>query len=196
VDAAGIDGHTSQTNRRVEFLFFSPGDAPSLACHTGDGCDPAGCDLYGAKGYVAEYVTVEGDEHVPPETVDLQLPFWDRAGEPLPGLSVTVAAEGETLDQVETNGEGVAEIRLRRPIPYAITLSWDNGGPCSQIYTIDRSGFETERGADEELRNQFFHIPGLRQTLEELLAECGDEAGEYRESLASVLELVNEEGGL
>jgi hypothetical protein len=197
-DAAGIDGHASQTNRRVEFLFFQPADAPTLACHAGGGCDPAQCDLYGANGYKAEYVSIEGDDQVPPEEVVLRLPIWSRDGDPLTGLAVRVEAEGESLEPVTTDGEGVAEIRLRRPIPYAVTLSWEGAGPCSQVYTIDRSGFESERGSEEELRNQFFHNPGLRRALEECLSECSDHihgADEFRQSLTSTLALLNEEGG-
>jgi hypothetical protein len=48
IDSPGINGRRSQANRRVEILFFDPGEEPSAPCLTGQ-CDPAGCDLYGGQ---------------------------------------------------------------------------------------------------------------------------------------------------
>ncbi len=46
-EAENVDEFRSQTNRRVEVLFFEPTEVPSLACHPGPGqCDPDACELY------------------------------------------------------------------------------------------------------------------------------------------------------
>jgi hypothetical protein len=53
IEAEHIDDYRSQTNRRVEVLFFDPGEEPHLACHAAGpaGCDPAACDLYDPHRY-------------------------------------------------------------------------------------------------------------------------------------------------
>src|SRR5690606_10020247 len=60
VESAGIDGLACAANRRVELLFFDPGEAPRLACHAGGGCDAAACDLYGQQRYRAVPLPANG----------------------------------------------------------------------------------------------------------------------------------------
>ena len=45
IDKAGQDEYRSQTNRRVEVLFFEDGEAPELECRSG-GCAKQGCELF------------------------------------------------------------------------------------------------------------------------------------------------------
>ncbi|MBC8073005.1 MAG: OmpA family protein [Deltaproteobacteria bacterium] len=53
IEAENVDAYRSQTNRRVEVVFFDPDELPELACHaSGPGsCDPAACDLYDRERY-------------------------------------------------------------------------------------------------------------------------------------------------
>ena len=51
-EMAGLDNYRSQTNRRVEVLFFEPPDhLPEVPCLVGD-CDPEACELYDRKWYL------------------------------------------------------------------------------------------------------------------------------------------------
>jgi hypothetical protein len=43
--------YRSQINRRVEILFFDPGQEPKLDCHPGKGCTPVLCEIYNLKMY-------------------------------------------------------------------------------------------------------------------------------------------------
>jgi hypothetical protein len=49
-EMAGVDNYRSQTNRRVEVLFFEPGHEPKLPCFEGK-CDPKACELYDRRWY-------------------------------------------------------------------------------------------------------------------------------------------------
>lgn len=48
LEAENVDEFESQTNRRVEVLFFDPGEEPPLPCHGGGPgtCNPELCELY------------------------------------------------------------------------------------------------------------------------------------------------------
>lgn len=43
--------YRSQINRRVEILFFDPGQEPKLDCHPGKACTPILCEIYNLKMY-------------------------------------------------------------------------------------------------------------------------------------------------
>jgi OmpA family len=50
-EMAGVDNYRSQTNRRVEVMFFEPDDhVPETPCLSGD-CDPGACELYDRTWY-------------------------------------------------------------------------------------------------------------------------------------------------
>ncbi len=49
-DKVGVDNYRSQTNRRVEVLFFEPGHEPKTPCSHGN-CDPKACKLYDRRWY-------------------------------------------------------------------------------------------------------------------------------------------------
>lgn len=51
IEESGKDDFRSATNRRVEVLFFEPGQEPKLDCHPGPGkCAKAQCELYPPDG--------------------------------------------------------------------------------------------------------------------------------------------------
>jgi hypothetical protein len=52
IEQARADNYRSQINRRVEILFFDPGEEPQLNCHPGPGkCAPAVCEIYNTDIY-------------------------------------------------------------------------------------------------------------------------------------------------
>jgi len=57
IEDRGVDNYRSATNRRVELLFFDPGEEPQLACHAAAGqCVKDRCDLYSAWSYLVTYL--------------------------------------------------------------------------------------------------------------------------------------------
>jgi OmpA family len=65
IEGRGVDGMRSLTNRRVELLFFDPGEQPTLACHAAAGtCVKDQCDLYAPGAYQVVYL--------PAPPIDLQ----------------------------------------------------------------------------------------------------------------------------
>ena len=76
IDHLGQDNYESQTNRRVEILFFDPDELPDLACHAG-ACNPKICQVYDLKRYLRT--------HLPPL---VSTKFWSAGWE---------------LDQVQEN---------------------------------------------------------------------------------------------
>lgn len=57
VEGKGTQGLRSETNRRVEIVFFDPGEEPKLQCHARTGtCDPARCDLHAPLTYEPTYL--------------------------------------------------------------------------------------------------------------------------------------------
>jgi hypothetical protein len=60
IEARGRDDFRSATNRRVELLFFQPGNEPNLACHPGDGqCTPRLCEIYTKRLFALEILPVQ-----------------------------------------------------------------------------------------------------------------------------------------
>jgi hypothetical protein len=52
IDQRGRDNYRSRINRRVEILFFDPGQEPHLDCHPGETtCTPVLCELYNPRMY-------------------------------------------------------------------------------------------------------------------------------------------------
>ena len=60
IEAVGVDQFRSATNRRVEILFFDPGDVPTFPCHPSSStCIPASCPIYRLKHFDFEPLPVE-----------------------------------------------------------------------------------------------------------------------------------------
>ena len=59
IDGPRKDNYRSATNRRVEILFFAPGNEPQLDCHPAAGkCEPPECEIYFTKMYTFEHIPV------------------------------------------------------------------------------------------------------------------------------------------
>jgi len=60
IEGARKDNYPSTANRRVELLFFDPGQEPKLDCHPSERvCQPAVCELYDPDFYEFERITPE-----------------------------------------------------------------------------------------------------------------------------------------
>lgn len=70
LDHMGVDNFRSQTNRRVEVLFFDPGEEPQAPCQSGP-CVPDECDVHERVAYRRE----------PVANVPRWMAVWDQ---PLP----------------------------------------------------------------------------------------------------------------
>jgi len=88
IEAARRDDYRSATNRRVELLFFDPGEEPELACHRGEACTPDVCPLYAAGRYALERVPAR-------VTGYLRLRVGRRPGWELEGRPYEVVVGGE-----------------------------------------------------------------------------------------------------
>jgi hypothetical protein len=59
IEASRQDNYRSRINRRVEILFFDPGQEPQLDCHASKGkCDPPQCEVYFTKMYTFTHIAV------------------------------------------------------------------------------------------------------------------------------------------
>jgi hypothetical protein len=57
IEERGNHNYRSATNRRVELVFFDPGEEPELACHAAAGrCEKDRCDLYSPMSYQVTYL--------------------------------------------------------------------------------------------------------------------------------------------
>jgi hypothetical protein len=59
IEAPRRDNYRSRINRRVEILFFDPGEEPQMKCHPGpDTCLPGKCEIYNPKMYQFRHIPV------------------------------------------------------------------------------------------------------------------------------------------
>jgi outer membrane protein OmpA-like peptidoglycan-associated protein/peptidoglycan hydrolase-like protein with peptidoglycan-binding domain len=117
IDAPEKPNHRSQTNRRVELLFFDPDQEPRLDCHPGPGaCDPKLCELYDPGCYRRDYIVPEPIEE--PEEDRLLLVPLDLEGEPRRDTPYVLEIGGAQRSG-RTDGEGL----LDEPIPPGATAA-------------------------------------------------------------------------
>lgn len=75
LDAARKDNYRSQINRRVEILFFDPGEEPKMDCHPKRGsCVPLKCEVYNSKLYQFIHIPVNP---VPPSKAVVSNLRWE-----------------------------------------------------------------------------------------------------------------------
>ncbi len=81
-EAIGLDVHALEDNRRVELLFFDPGEAPELAD------DPPGVDIYGRGEYLPEYLPPDPHSYEGLRDYEVWVQLRDHwVSEPLPGAN-------------------------------------------------------------------------------------------------------------
>ncbi len=96
--------YRSQTNRRVELLFFDPANRPRLDCHPAKGgSTPELCEIYDLGCYQRIYIPCE-----PEITTRFAIQVVDENGKPLEGESYVIHQRGELLDEGVLNADGLA----------------------------------------------------------------------------------------
>lgn len=158
LEGANQDEFRSQTNRRVEILFFEPGQEPRFPCHpAAKQCKPAACEIYRGS-FALEMVRV--DELL--ATQQLLLEWPDYLSSDLPkDLSILVMQEGHPeIARPWSAGEMVGGHRRFKFEPFVpalpCTLTASTGGKRTTLW-------ELQRVDDRE------HPPLWQHTLEELL---------------------------
>lgn len=98
VDAPGVEYRRSETNRRVEILFFDNGEEPSPPCFSGQ-CVPEQCDLY-RGGYQWQPIPVDPRR-------DKLIGGWTQQTLDAVGNSLEVELSGPTIPtQLLTAAQG------------------------------------------------------------------------------------------
>jgi hypothetical protein len=165
IEAAGTDEFRSQTNRRVEVLFFEPGHEPKFPCHpSAQQCKPALCEIYRGH-FEIEHLPV--DELV--ATQQLLVEWPEQLTPDLPPDLVLVAVQGDSpeVERPWSAGEVVADHRRFTFEPFNPSV------PCTLIARTDQELTLW----DEQLVNNPGQPPEWEHTLEELLlnpADTGD----------------------
>ena len=120
IEAARQNNYRSSTNRRVEILFFDPGEEPRLECHSRRGrCTPGQCEVYNPRMYQYKHIPCE---ILPIEERDTFLFIIDELGEPMKNTSVKLTFDdGRELTMI-TDDEGKIYPYLREGEPFNIEL--------------------------------------------------------------------------
>ncbi|MGH9900248.1 MAG: alkaline phosphatase D family protein, partial [Pyrinomonadaceae bacterium] len=107
IEEARRDEYRSQINRRVEILFFDPGEEPQMGCHPEPGkCDADKCEIYNPRMYTFEHIPVEPD--TPARRFFIKVvdeydhPLWSEEGEKY------VLHQNGKKDEGELDAEGRA----------------------------------------------------------------------------------------
>ncbi len=111
IEQRGLDNYRSETNRRVELVFFEPGEEPALACHPAPGqCDKDKCDLYNTAGYHLRYLPCVPIELVPRtlrvELVDVAGLYKPGYDDPADVTNGTTKASGYELGYTSDDDKG------------------------------------------------------------------------------------------
>jgi OmpA family len=105
IDAVGKDNFKSQTNRRVEILFFEEDDEPDLNVLKND---PAGTEVYLPGAY--ERIEVPGPGTALRIATPLRLETMD--GDAIPDIEFSALVNDGSTREGRLNGKGTATIKL------------------------------------------------------------------------------------
>jgi outer membrane protein OmpA-like peptidoglycan-associated protein len=119
IEELGVDEFRSQTNRRVEIVFFEPGEEPDLA-QAAD--DPETSELYLPGNFERTGLPplLDASAH----TFDFRV--HDASHTFLPGAQVTLTFLDETSVAV-ADAQGIATFKLPPVCPESVLLSWTDG---------------------------------------------------------------------
>ncbi|MBN1604652.1 MAG: OmpA family protein [Chitinispirillaceae bacterium] len=103
------DNFRSNTNRRVELLFFNTGEEPSLSCNNNGGCDnPQVCEIYKKNCYDPVYIDIDGKGSFS----DLIIQWPENLSENMPQDLTLTAKAGDVSVSVDwTQGTVVDTMR-------------------------------------------------------------------------------------
>ena len=117
-EMAGVDNYRSQTNRRVEVLFFEPEDhVPETPCLVGD-CDPEACELYDRRWYLRKRLPAK----VATTTASLSV-FVYKASTTVAINDAFVVLRGPSSSDEHTNNAGLVEFVDVVPGEYTLEVS-------------------------------------------------------------------------
>jgi outer membrane protein OmpA-like peptidoglycan-associated protein len=145
IEAAGQDQYRSATNRRVEILFFNPGDEPTFPCHPSDDtCRPAACPIYRLGHYQFDPLPVDVTPFL---RVRFQINGDALANEPYQLFldDATDPTEGST------DGDG----QIERPLPFetrSVTIVLPKRNVSRVLNLVALDPIETLGGAQARLK--------------------------------------------
>ncbi len=134
IDGVGKKGFKSATNRRVEVIFFEPGEEPHLKCHAGGGCKPKDCDVYNKKFYTFEFVASN------------ELRVTVRADAPAAPLlaRARVRISGGVTQERTTDAAGVARFRAIPKGSYTVHVEREHCEPKDAVTAVTTAGTDLE----------------------------------------------------
>lgn len=110
IEQAMRSGYRSESNRRVEILFFEPADAPRLECHPdAETCVPEDCLLYNRQRF--EFVSVPMDDL--PTLAWLDLQTVDAFGYRVPNFDLELRPDHGEPRPITTDETGYWSGRVR-----------------------------------------------------------------------------------
>jgi len=147
IDAPRKDNYRSAINRRVELLFFEPGNEPHLDCHPAAGkCNPPECEIYFSKMYAFDHIPVppihlkatrllkltKVDDHFAPSKEQLDIEYTIRSFET---QKVTLEITSKNYDK---NPIFTQELKPEEKSNGTHTFHWDGKANCSDGDLKDR----------------------------------------------------------
>lgn len=125
IEASRFDNYRSSINRRVEIIFFDPGEEPQMQCHPGaNSCAPEKCEIYNPQLYQFKHIPVE-----PITPVGAASPLILLGGKETAPAAADATAEVETQpDAAPTIGaspNAVVKKPYTNPARFPIVLKTD-----------------------------------------------------------------------
>ena len=159
--------YRSKINRRVEIMFFDPGQEPKLDCHPGSSCTPILCEIYNLKMYRFKVLPVSPSAPKPVE-VFLKLTYIgpeDAKTEHIfpPDFPVTVVWKDASTHAVKVQKNGLLQFGVPRS-QGSFSLQFDTADVYVSAGPAGTTGQETT-GHSADLDNlhkkncQFFKTP-------------------------------------
>ncbi|MBX3270436.1 MAG: OmpA family protein [Sandaracinaceae bacterium] len=101
IDLPGVDGRRSGLNRRVQVLFFDPGEEPLLDCHpAADQCRPDDCEIYRKRHHFFFPIDVAPVPLLPRYRLEVELGDIDKLFTPIVAETHTDPGVRERLQAV------------------------------------------------------------------------------------------------
>lgn len=177
VEELGVDEFRSQTNRRVEILFFGPGEVPDLE-HAAK--DPETSDLYLPGNYQHVSITPVSASGA---AVEVGIRVLDADRQPLSGATVKVA-QGNLRSTVSSNASGIALATVKRQ-PTLVHVEWNDPNDATRKFSLDffPAPGGGEEGAFERLHNLgYSELPTTEERVRAFQEDFGrDPTGNFRD---------------
>lgn len=132
IEASRFDNYRSSINRRVEIIFFDPGEEPQMQCHPGaSSCAPEKCEIYNSQLYQFKHLPVEPVK--PTGTASPLILLGGKETAPAaaaaPAEDATAAAETETQPDaaptLAASSSAVVKKPYTKPARFPIVLKTD-----------------------------------------------------------------------